>query len=103
MAAFLLDAGATIACPHGGKVTVLPRVTRVKLGGRQPLLADDLATVACGASSPCVKVQWSGAATKVRIEGGAPLLSTSRAVCLGAGGPQGDAIVSGFQTRVTAR
>lgn len=104
MAAFLLDAGTLIACPHGGTVTVVPRVTRVKLGGRPPLLADDLATVAgCGSSSPCASVQWSGAATKVRIEGGAPLLSTSRGTCLGAGGPQGEAIVTGFQTRVQAR
>jgi len=104
MAAFVLDAGAVIACPHGGKVTVVPRATRVRLGGRPPLLADDLATVAgCGASSPCAKVQWTGAAAKVRVEGSAPLLSTSRGICMGAGGPQGDAVVTGFQTRVKAR
>jgi hypothetical protein len=103
MAGFLLDAGTLISCPHGGKVTMVPRVTRVKLGGRAPLLEDDLASVQCGASSPCAKVQWTGAAAKVRIEGGAPLLSTSKGTCIGAGGPQGEAIVTGFQTRVQGR
>jgi hypothetical protein len=104
MGAFLLDAGAVIACPHGGKVTVVPRATRVKLGGRAPLLAEDVNTVAgCGSTSPCLKVQWTGGATKVTIEGGTPLLSSSRGMCMGAGGPQGTAIVTGFQTRASAR
>lgn len=101
--AFIVDAGATVACPHGGKVTVVPRVTRAKLGGRPPLLTDDMLTIAgCGAPSPCTKVQWSGAAEKVRVEGGAPLLSTSQGTCIGAG-PQGLALITGFQTRVKAR
>jgi hypothetical protein len=101
--AFILDAGTTIACPHGGKVTVVPTVTRATLGGLPPLLENDLATVAgCGLTSPCVKVQWKGAATKVRIQGGAPLLSTSQGICIGSG-PQGTALVTGFQTRVQAK
>ena len=33
MPGFLLDAGATILCPHGGQATVTPRSTRVTLGG----------------------------------------------------------------------
>ena len=42
MAGFILDAGATITCPHGGRVTMAPRATRVALGGKPPLLVDDL-------------------------------------------------------------
>ena len=46
MPGFILDAGATIMCPHGGQVTVVPRATRASLGGQPPLLVDDVATIA---------------------------------------------------------
>jgi hypothetical protein len=110
MGAFVLDAGTKILCPHGGQVAVVPRVTRVRLSGRPPLLSDDRLTIAgcaynvSGSPSPCHSVQWSKAATRVRFEGGAPLLSASVGVCKNAGGaPQGPAVVSGFQTRVRAQ
>ena len=38
MAGYILDAGATITCPHGGRVTVAAQATRVALGGKPPLL-----------------------------------------------------------------
>lgn len=107
MAAFLIDAGATILCPHGGQVKVVPTATRMKLGGLAPLLAADAASVAgcafnvSGAPSPCLTVQWLLPATRVAVQGGAPLLSGSIGLCKNAAGaPQGTAIVNGFQTRV---
>jgi hypothetical protein len=104
---YILDAGATITCPHGGQVTVTPRSTKVHLGGKPPLLVDDTAVVAgcafnvSGAPSPCLRVQWLLPATKVTAESSPVLLSSSVGLCLNAGGaPQGTALVSGFQTRV---
>lgn len=109
MPGLVLDAGTTIACPHGGQVTVAPRSTRVTLGGKPPLLVDDIATVAgcafniSGAPSPCVRVQWLMPATRMTVEGSPVLLSTSIGLCVSAAGvPQGPAIVIGYQTRVTA-
>jgi hypothetical protein len=107
---FLIDAGATMLCPHGGSVKVAPSVTRVLLSGLPPLLAEDRVTIAgcafnvSGSPSPCLAVQWLQPAQRVSIEGGAPLLSTSVGVCKNAAGaPQGTALVTGFQTRVAAR
>lgn len=110
MPGFILDAGATIMCPHGGQVTVVPRATRASLGGQPPLLVDDVATIAAcplniaGAPSPCLRVQWQMPATRVTIESSPVLLSSSVGLCLNTGGaPQGTAIVTGFQTRVQAQ
>lgn len=107
MPGHLLDAGLSITCPHGGTGTPSPTVTRVTLGGRAPLVASDVVSIAgcaftiSGAPSPCVRVQWLAPATRVRIEGSPALLSSSVGLCLSAAGaPQGTAIVSGFQTRV---
>jgi hypothetical protein len=107
MPGYLLDAGATIMCPHGGRATVTPRSTRVKLGGKPPLLVDDLVMIAgcafnvSGAPSPCLRVQWQMPATRVTVESSPVLLSSSIGLCVNAAGaPQGTAVVSGFQTRV---
>jgi hypothetical protein len=110
MPGYVLDAGATITCPHGGRVTVAPRATRVALGGKPPLLVDDAnAIAACpfnvsGAPSPCLRVQWAMPSTRVTVESSPVLLSSSIALCLNAANaPQGTALVSGFQTRVQAQ
>jgi hypothetical protein len=107
MPGYLLDAGTAIMCPHGGSGAPSPRSVRVKLGGKPPLLADDLVTIAgcafnvSGAPSPCLRVQWLMPATRVKIEGSPALLSSSVGLCLNAGGaPQGTAVLSGYQTRV---
>lgn len=110
MPGYVLDAGVSITCPHGGMATVIPRATRVSLGGRPPLLVDDIGTVAgcvfnvSGAASPCVRLQWLMPALRVTVENSAVLLSSSVALCLNAAGaPQGTALVSGYQTRVQAQ
>jgi hypothetical protein len=107
---YVLDAGTTIVCPHGGQVIVAPRATRVSLGGWPPLLADDLAIVAgcafnvSGAPSPCLRVQWLMPAIRVTAESAPVLVSRSIGLCLNAAGaPQGTALVTGFQTRVQAQ
>ena len=87
MPGYILDAGATITCPHGGRVTVAPRATRVVLGGSPPLLVDDTASIAgcpfnvSGAPSPCLSVQWVMPAVRVdgRVLAG-PAVDLGRAV-----------------------
>ena len=111
MPGFLLDGGTTIMCPHGGKVTLPPRTTKVSLGGQPPYVLDDFASpapVIAGCAfmigptpSPCLRVQWLLPAMRLSVGGSPPLLSSSVGLCLNAAGaPQGTAIVSGFQTRV---
>ena len=107
MPGFLLDAGMSITCPHGGSGAPAPRSTRVTLGGKPPLLVDDLVSIAgcafnvSGAPSPCLRVQWLMPATRVRVEGSPVLLSSSVGLCVNAAGaPQGTALLSGFQTGV---
>jgi hypothetical protein len=107
MGGYLLDAGATIKCPHGGEAKMVTSSTKVTLGGQPPLLIDDTSTISgcslniSGAPSPCLRVQWQMPATRVKIESKAVLLSTSVGLCVNAGGaPQGSALVSGYQTKV---
>jgi hypothetical protein len=107
---YLLDAGATITCPHAGTASVTPRATRVSLGGQPPLLVDDVVTISgcsfnvSGSPSPCLQVQWQMPATRVTVESSAVLLDTSVGLCVNAASaPQGTAQVSGFQTRVQGR
>jgi hypothetical protein len=104
---FLLDAGVTITCPHAGTATVTPRATRVSLGGKPPLLVDDVVTITgcslniAGAPSPCLRVQWLLPAMRVMVESSPVLLDSSVGLCVNAAGaPQGTALVTGFQTRV---
>jgi hypothetical protein len=110
MAGFILDAGVTITCPHGGRVQVIPRSTRVSLGGKPALLVDDTATIAAcpftvsGTPSPCLRVEWTMPATRVKVQSSPVLLSTSIGLCVNAANvPQGTALVNGFQSKVQAR
>jgi hypothetical protein len=110
MAGYVLDAGTSITCPHGGQGTAVPRVSRVTVGGKPPLLADDVVTIAgcalniSGAPSPCLRVQWTMPATRVSVEGGAVLISSSVGLCLNAASaPQGTVLLTGYQTRVQAQ
>ena len=107
MAGYIIDAGATITCPHGGRVTVAAQATRTALSGQPPLRVDDTAVIsACpfnvsGAPSPCLSVQWVMPATRLSVDSSPLVLSSSVAMCLNAANaPQGTALISGFQTRV---
>lgn len=110
MSQYVLTPRATIMCPHGGTATVTPTATRVSVDGEAPLRTGDVSTVAgCGftvgtAPSPCVRVEWVLPPLRVEIEGAAPLTHTTVGLCLnGPGAPQGTAVISGFQTRVTVQ
>lgn len=110
MSRYVLNSRASIMCPHGGTVTMSPTATRVTVDGDQPLRMGDVGTIAgCPFTigptpSPCVRTEWMMPASRVTIEGAQALLHTSVAMCVSAAGaPQGTAIISGFQTKVTAQ
>jgi hypothetical protein len=106
----ILDMGCTIQCPHGGTVTVVTTNTKVKVGGNFAILKSDVMTVAgCAFTlpgpkpSPCLTVEWSAEAQKVKVDGTAVLLQTSVGLCKSPdGAPQGPALVTGAQTKVMA-
>src|SRR5262245_18546693 len=99
MAANILDMGCTMQCPHGGKATVVPGNSKVKVGGSVALLETDQMTIAAGCNFnvsgtplPCVTIQWMAPATRDTVNGTPVLLQTSVGLCLNAANaPQGTA------------
>jgi hypothetical protein len=110
MASAILQMGCTIQCPHGGQATAVPSNTKVKVDNAFALLPTDQFIIAgCSFTlpnatpSPCLTIQWQGEATKVKINGTGPLLESSSGLCKAATqAPQGQASISGAQTKVKA-
>jgi len=110
MGAAILQQGCTIQCPHGGQATVVATNTKVKVDGAVALLPSDTFTISgCSFTipgvgpSPCLTIQWSAEATKVKIAGTGPLLETSIGLCkAGTQMVQGPATISGAQSKVKA-
>jgi hypothetical protein len=97
MAGFFLTASATLLCPHGGTVAIVPASNRALAGGSVIATTADTFTIAgCTfilpgpVPSPCVRVQWIVPEMRVQ-HGGAPALDvSSTGLCLAAtGAPQG--------------
>jgi hypothetical protein len=111
MPGFLLHVGATILCPHGGQVSIVSSNTHVLLGGQPASTAADTYTIAgcpfqvpAGPTTkpqPCVRVQWTVPATRVRVTQQPAVLQTSTGMCFSAEGiPQGPPNVTVTQTHV---
>lgn len=104
MASFLLHAGATVKCSHGGQVQPTKTNPRVTVSG-QPTVALDAPWRVSGCSlppqsGPCVTAKFVSAATQVTSNGLPLLLADSQAVCA----PNGTKPIVGVtQTRVTAK
>jgi hypothetical protein len=87
MPGFLLHAGATVLCMHGGQAQATAPNPRVKVGG-QPVVTQPVPhTIAgcpfnvSGSPVPCITAQWVTAATRVNVGGMPVLLQDSQAVC----------------------
>jgi hypothetical protein len=108
MTGFLMHVGASATCPHGGQVSVNATNARVKVGGQPVAIVADACPVAGCAFTvpgpkpqPCVKVQWTGPATRVLVGGQPVILQASTGLCLSAEQmPQGPPNVVQTQTRV---
>ncbi len=101
-----VQVGATMICPHGGQVSIIPTNMRVTAGG-QPLavLADTFLVAGCAQTGtppgPCVKVQWLVPAARVTIGGQPAILQSSTGLCLTASAvPAGPPSVIVTQLRV---
>ena len=108
MPALLLDAGCSIACPHGGHVDLTSVRARVNLSGKAAVLATGpLAVTGCshrdqnGVLSPCTRIFWRAATTRLKTEGAGIRLVTGHAICVNARGRiQGRPTVTSAQGRV---
>lgn len=112
MSGILLDAGAVIGCPHGGRVTP----TTAPSGGVR-VAGAAVATAAHGyvvtgcphtvdrVPVPCVTVRWTAdGGGGVTVDGAPVLLDTTAAQCYTAAlVPQGPPVVQAAQRRVTVR
>ena len=88
MASPIFHVGAQAMCPHGGQVSTIPASPRVFAGG-QPVatLGDTYLVAGCaftlpnGKPQPCVKVQWTVGAVRVRVGGQPAILTSSSGLC----------------------
>jgi hypothetical protein len=93
MPGFLLHAGATILCAHGGQAQATTPSPRVRVGGQPIVTQLSPHTVAgcpfnvAGGPVPCVTAQWVTGALRVRAAGMPVLLQDSQAVCAPNGTP----------------
>jgi hypothetical protein len=105
MGSYILDAGATVMCSHGGTATPTNRSTRVRAGGQAVITQSSTCAIA-GCSNvygtvyvPCVTAQFTSAATRVRAGGEPVLLQSSQATTT----PNGVSLtIASTQTRVQA-
>ncbi len=113
MSGLILNVGAEVSCPHGGRVSPLTVNTRVLLGGTPALVVTDgFPIIGCpfevpmpgGATPrPCVEVVWNAPAARVLVDGRPVLVASSTGQCLSAEHyPQGPPVQSRLQPRVTA-
>jgi uncharacterized Zn-binding protein involved in type VI secretion len=102
MPGFLLHAGATVNCPHGGSATPAQPDSQVTVGG-QPIatLSSDFVIAGCTLSGDarCQTAHFVTAANRVTANGQPVLLSDSKGICEPSGTPL---IIGQTQTRVSA-
>ncbi|MGW6137970.1 hypothetical protein ACWFRM_10495 [Streptomyces sp. NPDC055144] len=111
MSGSLLDAGAVIGCPHGGRVTAATTPSGgVRIGGVAVATAAHVYVVTgCphtqdGVHKPCVSVRWTADGAGITVDGAPVLLDTSAAQCFTAAFvPQGPPVVQAAQRKVTVR
>lgn len=93
MPGFLLHAGATVLCAHGGQAQPTVTSPRVTVSG-QPITLQPAPYVVAGcpfnvsgSPVPCVTAQWTTAATRITSNGMPVLLLDSQAICAPNGTP----------------
>ena len=105
MPGFLLHAGATVLCAHGGQAQPTATNTSVTVGGQPTVTSSAPYTIAGCAlppppngNGPCVTAQWVSAATRITSNGQPLLLLDSQAICTPTGTPLA---ITTTQTRAT--
>lgn len=105
-ASHFLTTTSELECPHGAKINVATRNTRVKVDGRFVARSTDTYIVeGCKHTigpvlHPCVRVVWDVHAERHRSDGDPSLTEDSMGHCLAAdGGMQGSVVLSSIQVR----
>jgi hypothetical protein len=86
MPSFLIDAGATLVCLHGGQAHAVAPNSRVRLSGRPAVVQPGPHTIAgcalpASGGGPCLTAHWLTGALRVKVAGMPVLLRDSVAVC----------------------
>jgi hypothetical protein len=104
----VLTTASTIQCPHGGTAILITSNSKARAGAFALLETDIHPVAGCPFTiglkySPCVRIEWSGGATKVTA-GAAVLVRSSIGKCYSPeNAPQGVAIIANTQPKVSAR
>ncbi|MFD1875727.1 hypothetical protein [Hymenobacter bucti] len=103
MPGFLLHAGASVQCVHGGQAQPSAPNPRVLVAG-QPIVTQPTPHLVAGcpfnvagAPVPCVTAQWVSASTRILSNGMPVLLLDSQAICAPNGTPL---LILSTQTKV---
>ncbi len=106
----LLTTASTIMCPHGGQVVLFTSNTKAFAGGTPVLMETDIhPVVGCPFTigpkySPCIRIEWSGGASKSGVFGTPELVKSSIGSCYNAENAlQGLAIIVNTQIKVSAQ
>ena len=98
----VLTTASQAQCPHGGTALLVTTQASLLAAGNPVLLETDThiiagcAFVVATVPSPCLRIQWTGASTSLKVNGAGVLLASSVGQSVnGAGAPQGVVIVSG--------
>jgi hypothetical protein len=107
MPGFVLHAGASTICPHGGQISYITSNIRVSVSKQKVVTSGDVFPIAgcvfnvASAPHPCVNVKWIVPATRILVNGQPALLSDSVGLCQSADqSPQGPPSVIVTQLRV---
>jgi hypothetical protein len=113
MAGNMLHATASLQCPHGGKVQIVPSHPCTTLGGVPIATANDTFTVlGCPFQipatppipSPCVTVRWVVTDLLVQANSAPTLSQSSQGMCYSAQqAPQGPVVIQNTQPMVSSK
>jgi hypothetical protein len=113
MAGFTVQTGATLLCPHGGRVQIVSTNARTKAAGQFMALASDTFLVTgCPfhipatppIPSPCVSVRWIVTDLRATVSGRPTLSRSSAGICHSATQvPQGPVSIVVTQSRVETK
>jgi len=105
----VVTTSSQVQCMHGGMAVLVTTDSVLMAGGSPVLLATDTPMIAGCAfvvgtvPSPCITIEWAGAATQLTVNGVGVVLETSIGSCINAAGaPQGVAIISGGSSMLEA-
>jgi hypothetical protein len=112
MAGNTITLNASLQCPHGGTVTIIPANTRALAdSGLIATVSDTFIVSGCPFQipvtppipSPCVSVRWIVADTRVKVNGSPSLSQSSTGLCLSAAQiPQGQVLVAATQHKLSS-